>query len=805
MQIFFSSSRSYISVIFLCIALLPTTVMALTPIAQPNVVPNQRFSAGEKFNFGVVAFSKAGIDRVKFTISGQGYSGQNPLYSSSMTYNSRTDVYEYWVPLDASKFSSDGPISVSMTVYGKDGGSRNLGSIPLVVNASGKLPRPEAWVSNTGSDSSGKVNNRSNPFRTIGGAISAIQSVNGGVSDGATVYFYKGTYSLSGANTTIKTNNEWLTFKKDTSASIENTIINNGGNAAKTKLLKVDSLTLTSSGKNDYVFNLNDPDFLWVNNCNLRGSDRWAQGSNPVKHFNSYHTNNYIYNVDRGVNGGILARNLSIEHIGEDAFQNFPFAVNIRVKDQDPGNTYWHADGFQQWGDGKENTIVYNYYGTDMHYQGLFMRATNSAARNNAFVNVFMEMRPPGRPGSSGGNAILSNGAMFGPWDHVVFWHNTLPSSAFYIAKDKAGYGFTNSSFIGNVFHEFKDAAQNSGSEPTWSLPGNTQKNEFLFNHITQSYTDLQQGHNCGWPTPAGCPHVHSKSPDSDPNGSQSIGDPLLNLPKLSNGQSAPSNFGQPKDASPLINKITKVTVPADVFGNPRDQKPDIGAFEKATTGAKKLTAACSDSIDNDSDGLTDYPNDPGCTSSTDNDEYNEQATKTANHACNDSIDNDSDGLTDYPNDPGCTSITDNDENNTKVGKSAVIASTAEGSNLPDNTLDGNLNTRWSAEGDGQWIRYDLGEDKKLSGIMIAWYNGDKRVSTFDVQLSINGTDWITVLDKTKSNGKTLDLETHQFGDQTARYVRIVGHMNSVNAWNSITEVGFVLAQLSAPNNLRIK
>lgn len=32
---------------------------------------------------------------------------------------------------------------------------------------------------------------------------------------------------------------------------------------------------------------------------------------------------------------------------------------------------------------------------------------------------------------------------------------------------------------------------------------------------------------------------------------------------------------------------------------------------------------ACSDDRDNDGDGLRDYPNDPGCTSSTDNDEYN--------------------------------------------------------------------------------------------------------------------------------------------------------------------------------------
>ena len=67
----------------------------------------------------------------------------------------------------------------------------------------------------------------------------------------------------------------------------------------------------------------------------------------------------------------------------------------------------------------------------------------------------------------------------------------------------------------------------------------------------------------------------------------------------------------------------------------------------------------CSDGVDNDSDGLTDYPNDPGCSSTTDNDEYN-----APNYQCSDGFDNDSDGLTDYPNDPGCSSTTDNDEYN---------------------------------------------------------------------------------------------------------------------------------------------
>ena len=64
--------------------------------------------------------------------------------------------------------------------------------------------------------------------------------------------------------------------------------------------------------------------------------------------------------------------------------------------------------------------------------------------------------------------------------------------------------------------------------------------------------------------------------------------------------------------------------------------------------------SACSDGIDNDIDGLIDYPADPGCASSTDTDETNMAAA-----ACADGLDNDTDGLTDYPADTGCSNATD--------------------------------------------------------------------------------------------------------------------------------------------------
>ena len=67
----------------------------------------------------------------------------------------------------------------------------------------------------------------------------------------------------------------------------------------------------------------------------------------------------------------------------------------------------------------------------------------------------------------------------------------------------------------------------------------------------------------------------------------------------------------------------------------------------------------CNDGVDNDGDSLIDYPNDPGCSSSSDDDE-----TNIVQYQCNDGIDNDGDSLIDYPSDPGCCSSSDNDEYN---------------------------------------------------------------------------------------------------------------------------------------------
>lgn len=117
-----------------------------------------------------------------------------------------------------------------------------------------------------------------------------------------------------------------------------------------------------------------------------------------------------------------------------------------------------------------------------------------------------------------------------------------------------------------------------------------------------------------------------------------------------------------------------------------------------------------------------------------------------------------------------------------------VFASSHDG-NVPENVLDNDLNTRWSASGDGEYIEFCFGEDSiAIQGIGIAFYRGDQRQSYFNILASNNKLVWDTILSNQVSNGQQLTPETFTNGTFYARYLRYVGYGNSDNEWNSITE-----------------
>jgi hypothetical protein len=109
--------------------------------------------------------------------------------------------------------------------------------------------------------------------------------------------------------------------------------------------------------------------------------------------------------------------------------------------------------------------------------------------------------------------------------------------------------------------------------------------------------------------------------------------------------------------------------------------------------------------------------------------------------------------------------------------------------NVPQNTIDNNLKTRWSKEGFGSWIQADLGITKLISTIDIAWHKGNERRYNFSILTSIDGTSFTTAFTG-KSSGTTLSLEKYNLPSNTnARYIKIQINGNNQNKWASITEI----------------
>lgn len=123
----------------------------------------------------------------------------------------------------------------------------------------------------------------------------------------------------------------------------------------------------------------------------------------------------------------------------------------------------------------------------------------------------------------------------------------------------------------------------------------------------------------------------------------------------------------------------------------------------------------------------------------------------------------------------------------------AAVSASSDDGNVPPNTLDNNLATRWSASGDGQWIQFDLGSVKQVCSASIAFYKGNERRSIFALEGSTDGLSW-SPLWSGQSSGTSLAQELFSFTRTDARYVRYLGHGNTLSAWNSLTEVDIAVA-----------
>jgi hypothetical protein len=164
--------------------------------------------------------------------------------------------------------------------------------------------------------------------------------------------------------------------------------------------------------------------------------------------------------------------------------------------------------------------------------------------------------------------------------------------------------------------------------------------------------------------------------------------------------------------------------------------------------------------VDTDGDGVTDAK---------------DNCVNVANPDQKDSDGDDIGDACDTPNPPNPTPAGN-------VNVTAVQASTFQSgtTNTPQKTVDNDPNTRWSAEGDPQWIQYAFDKQYNVTKVGIAFYKGDTRTAKFE----INGQQFV-------SSGKTNGLQNFTIPVIQTDGMKITGHGNSVNGWNSFTEVKF--------------
>lgn len=110
--------------------------------------------------------------------------------------------------------------------------------------------------------------------------------------------------------------------------------------------------------------------------------------------------------------------------------------------------------------------------------------------------------------------------------------------------------------------------------------------------------------------------------------------------------------------------------------------------------------------------------------------------------------------------------------------------------NVPENMVDGDLSTRWVGTGE-QYADFDLGSVRTISSVAFAVYSAlsDGRQQIFDVLVSEDGINWTPVITNGTTSGETEDPEQFSFEPAKGMYVRLKFYGNSVNSYDSITEV----------------
>jgi hypothetical protein len=122
--------------------------------------------------------------------------------------------------------------------------------------------------------------------------------------------------------------------------------------------------------------------------------------------------------------------------------------------------------------------------------------------------------------------------------------------------------------------------------------------------------------------------------------------------------------------------------------------------------------------------------------------------------------------------------------------------------NQATGAIDRNLATRWSQSSTNALLTVDMGQNHPIDRLKIAWYKSSERQAKFKISYSTDNTVYTNIPPlgggaNFTSNGTTPDTGYQEFSlvqtspsqAITARFIRYTGLGNTLNNWNSVTEL----------------
>ncbi len=121
---------------------------------------------------------------------------------------------------------------------------------------------------------------------------------------------------------------------------------------------------------------------------------------------------------------------------------------------------------------------------------------------------------------------------------------------------------------------------------------------------------------------------------------------------------------------------------------------------------------------------------------------------------------------------------------------SVEVSPGPEAENHEMNMFDNDYTTRWTSPNDANntWAIFDLGENKKIDAIGLAFWRGDTRNYYYSLYISTDGENWTPIVEGGANSGTSEGIELEQVGGKTARYIKFVGAGNTNNGHSNILE-----------------